>query len=112
MADFRLRGPFGQYGPAPNFMEQSRRAHRMMDERDWRKKPPTFVSPPVDTGYEGKEETPESRGKVWTVREMDSMLGSGTVLQVLVNNEPRGILDLRDKAEVEWITSRISGSQQ
>ncbi len=65
----------------------------------------------IDTGYEGKEEKPEVSGKFWTVKKMETMMGSGgTVLQVLCNGEPRGILDLRED-EVEWISKRISGSQ-
>ena len=66
---------------------------------------------PIDTGYEGKEDRPESQGKVWRVKKLESMMGSGTVLQILCNNEPRGILDLKGEDEIEWITKRVSGSQ-
>lgn len=66
----------------------------------------------ISTGYEGDEEKKEiSAGKFWHLKKIPSLLHGGVVAQLMCDNEPVGILQLKDEEEFEWLRKRIDGTQ-
>lgn len=63
------------------------------------------------TGYDPEDEEDLPRHSTWKLEKFVAMFSSSFLVRLTVNDEPVGILHLRNEEDFKWLKARIDGVQ-